>query len=196
MIKETFEYVKYFESNRYFGSAWSILASTMRKIDYYAHPQGQLRNELEQAISDMHSNKLNISEIVARAKAYFDKILNSDKKEIIKDLYDIEVFISYKNRSNLKDIQNNFQKSYERIQKSMDNEDFMDASLESLYCFYNLYYHNDLQNDINDIAVDALKRSSGKTWKEGAPVLYQAMNKIMKGDLTVKKGFLAGLFGK
>ncbi|MDR1194968.1 MAG: YbjN domain-containing protein [Endomicrobium sp.] len=196
MINEAFEYVKYFESNRYFGLAWSMLACTMRKIDYYAHPQGQFRNELEQAISDMHSDKLNLSEIVTRAKAYLEKLLNTDKKIFVKDLYDIEVFISFKRRSNLKDIQNNFQKSYERIQKSFDGEDYMDVAMETLYCFYNLYYHNDLQDDINEIIVDAMRRSSGKTWSAGAPVLYEALSKIMRGDLTVKKGFFASFFGQ
>lgn len=196
MIEETFEYVKYFEDNRYFGSAWTMLATTIRRIDYYAHPQGQIRNELEQAISEMHSNKLNLPEIVTRAKAYLEKLIKTDAQVFKRDLYDIEVFISYKNRSNLKDIQHNFGKSYERIQKSMDSEHYMDAAMEILYCFYNLYYHNDLQDDINALVSDALKRSSGKTWKEGAPVLYKAINKIMTGETAVKKGFFATLFGK
>lgn len=196
IIREAFKYVSYFENNRYFGSAWSTLASTMRQIDYYAHPQGQLRNELEQAIADMHTNKLNVSEIVVRAKAFLDKILKTDKKEFIKDLYDIEVFISYKNRSNLKDIQNNFQKPFERIQKAESSENFVDVSLETLYCFYNLYYNNDVQDDINAMLVDAFQRSSGKMWQEGGAILYEAITKIMKGDLSFKRGFFSKILGK
>lgn len=196
IINEAFEYVKYFENNRYFGWAWSMLASTMRKIDYYAHPQGQFRYELEREISDMHSNRLNLSEIVTRAKAYLEKLLTTDKKSFIKDLYDIEVFIPFKRRSNLKDIQNNFQKAYEHIEKFFDGGDYIAAAMETLFCFYNLYYHNDLQDDINAIIVNAMRHSSAKVWSEGTPILYEAISKIMRGDLTVKKGFFANFFGQ
>ncbi len=196
MIKEAMEYVDYFEGKRYFGFAWSTIAATMRKIEYYAHPQGQFRNDLENAISEMHTDKLNVSEIVVRGKNYLEKVLKMDKGVFISELYDVETFIPYKNRSNLKDIQSNFEVSYERVQKAMDDKNYIGACLESLYCFFNMYYNNDLQDDINTLVVNALERSSGKKWEEGAPVLYQAFSKIMNNEIVAKKGFLSRLFGK
>jgi hypothetical protein len=45
--------------------------------------------------------------------------------------------------------------------------------------FYQMYFYNNVQDDINNVVADALKRSSAKEWDEATPILYTAMGSIM-----------------
>jgi hypothetical protein len=57
-----------------------------------------------------------------------------------------------------------------------------------------MYFYNDVQDDINNVVVNALKQSSAKEWEKAAPFLYTAMKNIMEGKLEVSKGFFSKLF--
>lgn len=52
-----------------------------------------------------------------------------------------------------------------------------------LYIFYEAYFYNDVQDDINVILSHALKKASGKPMEDASEILYNAMDKIMEGDL-------------
>ena len=52
-----------------------------------------------------------------------------------------------------------------------------------LYIFYEAYFYNDVQDDINVILSHALKKASGKPLEDASEILYNAMDKIMEGDL-------------
>ena len=49
--------------------------------------------------------------------------------------------------------------------------------------FYEAYFYNDVQDDINVILSHALKKASGKPMEDASEILYNAMDKIMEGDL-------------
>ena len=42
-----------YAAERRYGYAWNVLDTALYKIAYFAHPQGQLMNELEKAVDDM-----------------------------------------------------------------------------------------------------------------------------------------------
>ena len=46
-----------------------------------------------------------------------------------------------------------------------------------------MYYYNNLQEDVNQVVVKALQKSSAQPWDEAAPVLYKAMEAIMEDEL-------------
>ena len=52
-----------------------------------------------------------------------------------------------------------------------------------LYIFYEAYFYNDVQDDINVILSHALEKASGKSMEDASEILYNAMDKIMEGDL-------------
>ena len=49
--------------------------------------------------------------------------------------------------------------------------------------FYEAYFYNDVQDDINVILSHALEKASGKSMEDASEILYNAMDKIMEGDL-------------
>ena len=65
----------------------------------------------------------------------------------------------------------------------MESGDYMTACIMMLYKFYELYYYNNLQEDVNKVVVKALKKTSAQSWEQAAPVLYEAMEAIMEDEL-------------
>ena len=46
-----------------------------------------------------------------------------------------------------------------------------------------MYFYNDVQDDLHAVIVKALKKSSGKSVEEASEILFDAMDKIMDGEL-------------
>ena len=196
IIKEALEYAAFFESKRYFGQAWDVIGMALRQIDYYAHPQGQLLNDLHRAVSDMNADRPT-PEVVAEAKVFMESLQNMDKAQFIADLYDIEIFVPTKRRSSLQNIQENMEKLYERAGKGVETGNQMQASVDMLFNFYNIYYHNNVQDDIHFLLTETFENASGKSWEDAASVLYKALKKIMEGELDApkKSGRFSRMFG-
>ena len=54
-----------------------------------------------------------------------------------------------------------------------------------VYKFYEMYYYNDVQDDVNAVVVRAMKATSAKPWEEAAPILQDALDDIMEGELDL-----------
>ena len=59
----------------------------------------------------------------------------------------------------------------------------MTCCLMIVYKFYEMYYYNNVQDDVNAVVVRALEKASAKPWDEAAPILHAAMDNIMEGEL-------------
>lgn len=198
--KECNDGVKYFENERKYGFAWNIIDCTLLKIMYYAHPQGQLLNDIIKVLNDMDKEEIPLIEANAMGKKMVEQLQSMSKEELSKYLYYTETFVSSKNRSTLKNIQENFRSPYEKISNYYYQADYMSVCVMITFQFYNMYFYNDLQDDINALVTSALKASSGLPWDKAAEPLYKAMMGIMSGNLTPVKGksggFFSSLFGK
>ena len=59
----------------------------------------------------------------------------------------------------------------------------MACCLMIVYKFYEMYYYNDVQDDVNAVVSKALHRASAMPWDTAAPILHAAMAQIMAGRL-------------
>jgi hypothetical protein len=184
-LKECMDNVKYFETDRKYGYAWNIIATTLYKISYYAHPQGQLLNDLSKAVYEHDREDMPLPEVVARGKDFIQKLAAIPKDKLAEDLYYVETFIPPKRRSSLENIQQNFQKIYENISAARKNEDYLYVCIMVTYKFYEMYYYNNLQDDVNALVINAMQRASTQPLDVAAPILHRAMEKIMNGDLSI-----------
>ncbi len=190
--KECNDAIKFFENDRKFGFAWNIIDSTLMKILYFAHPKGQLHNDISKAIFDMDKDDIQLIECNAIGKKMVERLQAMSKEELSKYLYNDETFVSYKNRSSLQNIQDNFSSNFGKIQGYFSQGDYMSVCLIATYQLYSMYLYNDVQNNVNRLVVSALKASSGKTWEKAADPLYKAIARIMYGDLTPIVGINLG----
>ena len=181
--RECMDAVKGFEADRKYGFAWNVLDTTLLKILYYAHPQGQLLNDLNKAVREMDREDIPLPEVVNYGKSVVARVQAMTKEELAEDLYFVETFISPKRRSNLKNIQENFEGTYDRATQAFEARDYQTCCLMIVYNFYEMYFYNDVQDDVNTVVTRALTKTSAMPWDEAARILHEAMDNIMEGEL-------------
>lgn len=171
------------EPERKFAYAWNIITTTLLKIIYFANPQGQLLNDLDKAYGEINSEDTPIPELVKQGKEYIEKLQNTPKERLAEDLYYIDTLIPAKRRANLSLLQSDMEESYCKAAANFEASNFMDCCMIITYKFYEVYYYNQLQEDINNLIVKAMKDSSAKKWEEAATILFAAFDKIMEGEI-------------
>lgn len=180
--RQTLEAVKEYDAERKYGYSWNVLDTTFYQISYFVRPQGQLLNNLDKAVDDMDA-ELPTAEVVAKGKAFLEKLLAMPKEELAADLYFVDTLVSTKRRSSLKNMQENFLSVYKEATEAIQTESYERSAVRLLYIFYEAYFYNDVQDDINVILSHALEKAGGKSMEEASEILYTAMDKIMEGDL-------------
>lgn len=124
-----------------------------------------------------------IVEVLARGKAFLEKLLATPREKLDEDLYYTDTLVSTKRRSSLKNIQEHFRSVYQEAAEAMQNDNYERSAVRLLYAFYEAYFYNDMQDDINRILSKALKAAGGQTVEKASEILYEAMDRIMDGDL-------------
>ena len=180
--RETLEALKEYSVDRRYGYSWNVLDTTFYQISYFAHPQGQLLNDLDKAVNDMDAD-LPTEEVVAKGRAFLEKLLAVPKEKLAEDLYFVDMLVSTKHRSSLKNMQENFVNVYKEATEAIQSENYERSAVRLLYIFYEAYFYNDVQNDINAIIAKALKKAGNQSVEKASEILYDAMDKIMEGDL-------------
>lgn len=183
--RETLDVVKEYEAERKYGYAWNVIDTALYKIAYFARPQGQLTNDLEKAVDDM-DKELPVAELVAKGKAFLEKLLAMPREQMAGDLYFIDTLVSTKRRSSLNNVQENMKDVYQEATEAIQAENYERAAVRMLYKFYEMYFYNDVQDDLNAVAARALSRSAGKPMEEASEILYEALDNIMEGELDVE----------
>lgn len=192
--KSTLEALKEYDADRRYGYSWNVLDTAFYQISYFACPQGQLLNDLEKAVDDMDAERP-IVEVVAKGKAFLEKLLATPREKLAEDLYFTDTLVSTKRRSSLKNVQENFQGVYKEAAEAMQSDNYERSAVRLLYAFYEAYFYNDMQDDINRILSKALKAAGGQTVEKASEILYEAMDRIMDGDLDDDLPDLEGLMG-
>lgn len=180
--RETLDAVKEYEAERKYGYSWNVIDTAFYKISYFAHPQGQLMNDLEKAIDDM-DKELPVAELVAKGKAFLEKLLAMPYAELARDLYFVDTLVSTKRRSSLNNVQENLKDVYREASEAVEAENYERSTVRILYKFYEMYFYNDVQDDLNAVVANALRKSAGKSMEEASEILFDALEKVMDDDL-------------
>ena len=174
--------IKEYNADRKQVYSWNVLDTAFYQLVYVAAPQGQLLNDLDKAIDAMDKD-LPLNELLAKGCEAMQKIVDTPKEKLAEDLYFVDTFVSSKIRSSLRNIQENLKDAYDSVTKAMQGENYEASCIRMLYKLYEMYYYNNLQEDVNRITAKALEAASGKPWEEAARILYEVMDDIMEGEL-------------
>jgi hypothetical protein len=90
----------------------------------------------------------------------------------------------------LPNIQENFKSTYEKVVDYYAQKDYITAWIMILNKFYQMYFYNDVQEDINQIVKKALIASSWKPWETATPILYNTFDKIMRWNIEKHNSIL------
>jgi Fe2+ transport system protein B len=89
-----------------------------------------------------------------------EKLAKTSKDDLAKDLYFAETFVPPKRRSSLPNIQENFASTWEKAKSYYEQADYITATVMITNKFYQMYFYNDMQDDINEMVKDALKKTA------------------------------------
>ena len=181
--RETLAAVKEYETERKYGYAWNLLDTALYKLSYFAHPQGQLTNELNKAVDDM-DRELPLSDLLAQCKAFLTKVDTTPDDQLAADLYFVDQLVSTRQRSSLANVQENMKEVYREATEAIEAENYERSTVRMLYKFYEMYFYNDVQDDINALVAEALRQSGGKSMEEASGILYTALEKLMEDDFA------------
>ncbi len=199
-LKEADEYMEYFDQTRVGYFNWDMINITLKRIDYLMAPHGKLRTDIENNVNSLYSHD-NMEDRIQRGKRFLDTLKNKSKEEVLADFYISESFIPTKSRSDLEHIVRSWEKPFENATKEMQNKQYMAATLTLLVAFYDIFYYNNVPDDVNSKMVNALKSAAGQDWGASAISLYNGMDAIINNKAvksqngTQKKGFFSKLFG-
>lgn len=205
-VKEALEGYEQLENKRLTNYLWDVLIITLLKIDYFCSPQGNLRVELEKAISNLNS-KDDYYQRLSGGTAFLKKLQNYDRTSFENNLYKIDVFVPYKFRTDLESVRNSLKYAHETADKEIKAVDHVGAVFTMEYGILNFFYNHNVEDAISDVLTNAMEKASGKPMSEASGILYQAINTIMTTDSFLKtapleevkpaekKGFFSKLFG-
>lgn len=194
VCRETLDLVAEYDGDRRYGYSWNVLDTAFYKIAYFARMQGQLMNDLEKAVEDM-DRELPAAELVAKGKVLLERLLTMSCDEMARDLYFVDTLVSTKRRSSLNNVQENFKDVFKETTEAVQAGSYEHCVVRILYKFYEIYFYNDLQEDLNVVVARALERSAGKSVEEASEILYDALDKIMDGELGMDDDLSESIFG-
>lgn len=176
------EEVKAFVTERNYSSAWLAVVALWLQFDYYAQPKGELKAKVEEAYAIFYG-KLPVSEKVQRSATLLEELLARSLEDLRPSLVYTKVFASSKRRSSLQNLQENFRDAYNESTEAGQARNHVKVMLLVTHAFYLAYHINDMQRDVDVIMSRALAEASGQPVETAAPILYLALERIMKGEL-------------
>lgn len=127
--------------------------------------------------------ELPVAELTTKGRAVLEHLAAMSDEELAADLYFVDMLVSPKRRSSLANVQENMKDVYEEATQAIEARNFERAAVRILYKFYEMYFYNDVQDDLNAVVVEALKEADGESMEDAAQTLYDALERIMEDDL-------------
>ncbi len=178
IITETFEFIVYFDSQRWFGSSLDYLVMALKRIDLCVQIQGFLKSELERVNGELSNGKININDRTATGKKFLLQIQQAGKESFVKNLYHSETFIPVKWRTSNEQIKSSIQNAYNQVLKFHNEKSYIASVIEAHYCMYDLFYKNNMDHAINNILLGSLTNAAEKPWMEASAILLGGLQTI------------------
>ncbi len=176
----TLEAVADFTKERRFGIAWNALMSSFCQIDYVANPQGNLKDELNDAIRDLNNDEHTPeSVLVKKASGALEKILAKSKEDIAVDLYETHMIESAKRRSTIANMQKNFKEIYRNLLDHYQGGDYSQAAVGLIRKIYEAYHYCDMDDSLNEFFVDLLKASADRPFEDAGRPLISGLDQFL-----------------
>lgn len=178
----------YYMSRRYENDAWYVLNTTFKKLDYCIAPKGYLKNKLDNAINAFCSHRIAFHTRLHQGKEDLLKLKGYSLEKLGSNLYKTETFVPTKYNGKKESIRKDWEGLYKDVKDMISSTNNEGACLAMLSGFYNMYYYNLVNQDIDKPLVDAMKQAAGLNYSEAAPILFNGMKAIME-DTVVENDF-------
>jgi hypothetical protein len=157
----------------------------LKRIELGIQIQGYLKNEVERTIGDLGNSKVSVTDRNQIGRKFLQQLQQAGKESFGKNLYQSEIFIPEKWRTNAEQVKNSIQNALTQTQKYHNEKNYMGSCIESLYCIYDLFYKNNMDHAINEILFNALTNASEKTWEESSGILLAGLQAVSNSSFNL-----------
>lgn len=178
IIKETFDFIAWCDSQRWFGSSLDFMVIALKRLDLGVQPQGFLKNEIERMIGILVNNQVTLPERSNAGRKFLQQVQSMGKDAFVKNLYQAEVFVPEKWRTNADQVKAAIANAITQAQKYHNEKNYIAACIEAYYCVYDLFYKNNMDRAVNNILIGALTNAAGKSWQETSGILLSGLQTI------------------
>lgn len=182
IIEEGIRRFDHYMENRHENNAWYTLNITLKRIEFYAEPQGYLRTVIEKAIDGIFDRNTPFQNRLLNGRASLEKLQSYSIDKFSEDLYQVETFIPHKYSGKKENIRENWEDSYIDAREMIANARFEDATNLLQSCFYGLFYYNLIDESISKPITDALAQANGLDWNQAAHILLKGMEAVMEDN--------------
>lgn len=183
IVSQTLNEVEESNRKRLYGRSYIAMQTLLYQLDYFLCPQGQLVNDLDDAIDRMEEQGATILNIVSKAATFVKQLAQKSEEELARDLYEVEKFIPTKRMSNIKSVQQFIVPYYKEAAEALEVRNFEGCVLRLLYVFYKLFYTFDVQPEVAKLLVAALENAQNLDMEQAALTLFTASDKIIDGEV-------------
>ncbi len=84
--------IKEYNAVRQYGKSWFVMSLAMFQLGYFLNPQGQLINDLQQALNDSDED-LPVGELVSQGVRFLEDAMGKSQQELANDLYVVDALV-------------------------------------------------------------------------------------------------------
>ncbi|MFN3605301.1 MAG: hypothetical protein ACK4UJ_11390 [Leptonema sp. (in: bacteria)] len=184
ILNEAFEYYEIFKNINYYNNIKNIFLISLLKIHYLLQPQGTLRIEIDNLITQLLQNsKKDIKELVEESYPHLENLKNLSKEKFKEYFYKVDFFLFPLKKANLKTAQSFLKDYYQILADWFQKEYYTDCTtygILNLLDFLDRYY---VEEDIKLYLDSILKESAKKDWKTSATIIFDCYNKILQNSI-------------
>ncbi len=196
IIEDYQNYSEALKGTRFNDFRWDIIVISILKLGVMPYVQGNLRTDLREYIYNMLNVDIDFDYRVDKGTNFMNKLSNTPREEILKDMYYAKQFVSLKRRCSLQILQDEI--------KSVDGmlQDYKNKQ-ENMAVFYLLQitllrkiFEFNVEKKYTQAIFDALEKSANIDIKDASKILLDVYNKILDGEISEKKEKKSGFFSR
>ena len=178
IITETYQFIEYFDSKRWYGSSLDFIIIALKRIDLCTQLQGHLKNEVKRVVTELTDNNVTVTDRVQNGRKFLAQIQQMDKDAFAKNLYEAESFVPEKWRGTVQRVKEDVKIPLEKVEKFHKDQNYIGSCIESLYSIYDMFYQTNMDLAINEILIGSLTMASGKSWQDASGILLTGLQTV------------------
>ncbi len=199
IFEEYKKFTEAFKEKRREDFQWDIILISIMKIGIMPYTNGTLRTDLAEYINNMLNSQIDFKFRIDKGVNFMNKLMETDRSEILKDMYHADKFISLKWRSSVEILQDEMKKVEEIVQDYLKDKNNFALSYFLQVTFLRILYYFNLDDNHKNLIYNELESVSGMDKDKAATKLVALYSNFLKGELKApqskKKGLFSRLFG-
>ncbi len=187
ILEDYQKYSKAFKKKRLDDFQWDIILVSILKLGIMPYINGTFRTDLREYIYNMLDLDIDFSYRLDKGVNFMNKLINTDREELMADMYYSTQMVSLKRRCNFQILKDAI-RTHDNIIQQYDNKKEHIALFYILQItFLRTIFRFNIKHKYITAILDVLEKSAGIDIKEASKMLLDLYNKILDGEIEEDK---------